>query len=86
MAQPVGEVGLRGLQLGRLDTFEIGTLKLSNVPTLFLVDEDGRILETVEGFQRAKMEELAARFSAQTRRTATNSAGTSLGTSGMERR
>lgn len=43
---------------------------LSNVPTLFLVDEDGRILETVEGFQRAKMEELAARFSAQTRRTA----------------
>jgi Flp pilus assembly protein TadD/predicted aspartyl protease len=30
----VGEVGLRGLQLGRLDTFEIGTLKLSNVPTL----------------------------------------------------
>jgi Tfp pilus assembly protein PilF/predicted aspartyl protease len=30
----VGEVGLRGLQLGRLDSFEIGTLKLSNVPTL----------------------------------------------------
>jgi len=30
----VGEVGLRGLQLGRIDTFEIGTLKLSNVPTL----------------------------------------------------
>lgn len=30
----VGEVGLRGLQLGRLDTFEIGTLKLNNVPTL----------------------------------------------------
>ena len=30
----VGEVGLRGLQLGRLDTFEIGTLTLSNVPTL----------------------------------------------------
>ena len=30
----VGEVGLRGLQLGRLDTFEIGTLKLSNVPAL----------------------------------------------------
>jgi len=30
----VGEVGLRGLQLGRLDTFEVGTLKLSNVPTL----------------------------------------------------
>ena len=30
----VGEVGLRGLQLGRLDTLELGTLKLSNVPTL----------------------------------------------------
>lgn len=30
----VGEVGLRGLQLGRIDDFEIGTLKLKNVPTL----------------------------------------------------
>jgi predicted aspartyl protease len=30
----VGEVGLRGLQLGRIDEFEIGTLKLQNVPTL----------------------------------------------------
>jgi Flp pilus assembly protein TadD/predicted aspartyl protease len=30
----VGEVGLRGLQLGRLDTMEIGTLKLSNVPVM----------------------------------------------------
>lgn len=30
----VGEVGLRGLQLGRLDSFEIGTLKLSNVPVM----------------------------------------------------
>lgn len=30
----VGEVGLRGLQLGRLDTLELGTLKLSNVPAL----------------------------------------------------
>ncbi|MEW6320557.1 MAG: aspartyl protease family protein [Acidobacteriota bacterium] len=30
----VGEVGLRGLQLGRLDTLEIGTLKMSNVPVL----------------------------------------------------
>jgi Flp pilus assembly protein TadD len=30
----VGEVGLRGLQLGRMDTFEVGTLKLSNVPAL----------------------------------------------------
>jgi Flp pilus assembly protein TadD/predicted aspartyl protease len=30
----VGEVGLRGLQLGRMDTFEVGTLKLNNVPVL----------------------------------------------------
>jgi thioredoxin-like negative regulator of GroEL/predicted aspartyl protease len=30
----VGEVGLRGLQLGRIDDMEIGTLKLQNVPTL----------------------------------------------------
>jgi Flp pilus assembly protein TadD/predicted aspartyl protease len=30
----VGEVGLRGLQLARIDSFEIGTLKLTNVPTL----------------------------------------------------
>jgi predicted aspartyl protease len=30
----VGEVGLRGLQLGRLDSFEIGTLKLANVPVM----------------------------------------------------
>jgi tetratricopeptide (TPR) repeat protein/predicted aspartyl protease len=30
----VGEVGLRGLQLGRLDSLEIGTLKLSNVPVM----------------------------------------------------
>ena len=30
----VGEVGLRGLQLGRMDTFEIGTLKMDNVPVL----------------------------------------------------
>lgn len=30
----VGEVGLRGLQLGRIDSFEIGTLKIRNVPTL----------------------------------------------------
>jgi hypothetical protein len=30
----VGEVGLRGLQLARLDTLEIGTLQLANVPTL----------------------------------------------------
>jgi predicted aspartyl protease len=30
----VGEVGLRGLQLGRIDTLEIGTLKMANVPAL----------------------------------------------------
>jgi Flp pilus assembly protein TadD/predicted aspartyl protease len=30
----VGEVGLRGLQLGRIDSLEIGTLKLENVPVL----------------------------------------------------
>ncbi len=30
----VGEVGLRGLQLGRMDSFEIGTLRLTNVPVL----------------------------------------------------
>ena len=30
----VGEVGLRGLQLGRLDSFEIGTLRMTNVPVM----------------------------------------------------
>jgi Flp pilus assembly protein TadD/predicted aspartyl protease len=30
----VGEVGLRGLQLGRLDSLEIGTLRMSNVPVM----------------------------------------------------
>src|SRR5581483_1748068 len=30
----VGRVGLRGLQLARIDTLEIGTLKLRNVPCL----------------------------------------------------
>ena len=30
----VGEVGLRGLQLGRIDELEFGTLKVLNVPTL----------------------------------------------------
>ncbi|MFN2633749.1 MAG: TlpA family protein disulfide reductase [Thermoanaerobaculia bacterium] len=37
-------------------------LGLTNVPTLLLVDREGRIRETVEGFQKAKMEELAERF------------------------
>jgi tetratricopeptide (TPR) repeat protein len=30
----VGEVGLRGLQLGRMESFEVGTLKLTDVPVL----------------------------------------------------
>jgi hypothetical protein len=30
----VGEVGLRGLQLGWIDSIEIGSLKMDNVPTL----------------------------------------------------
>ena len=30
----VGEVGLRGLQLARLDTFEVGTVKVHDVPVL----------------------------------------------------
>jgi Flp pilus assembly protein TadD/predicted aspartyl protease len=30
----VGEVGLRGLQLARIDSFEIGALKLANVPCI----------------------------------------------------
>jgi Flp pilus assembly protein TadD/predicted aspartyl protease len=30
----VGEVGLRGLQLGMMESFEIGTLKMENVPVL----------------------------------------------------
>ena len=30
----VGEVGLRGLQLGRMDSFEVGTLRLENVPVM----------------------------------------------------
>jgi hypothetical protein len=30
----VGDIGLRGLQLARIDTLEIGTLKLRNVPCL----------------------------------------------------
>ena len=30
----VGEIGLRGLQLGRLDSLDIGTLKIRNLPVL----------------------------------------------------
>ena len=33
---------------------------LENVPTMFLVGDDGRIRETILGFQKAKLEELAA--------------------------
>lgn len=36
-------------------------LGLDNVPTFFLVDEGGRIVDTVVGFQRRKLEELGAR-------------------------
>ncbi len=34
LAAGVGQVGLRGLQVGRMDTLEVGTLKVQNVPTL----------------------------------------------------
>lgn len=34
LAAGVGEVGLRGLQLSRIDRFEVGTLALSDVPAL----------------------------------------------------
>jgi len=34
LAAGVGKVGIRGLQLGRMDTLEVGTLKVQNVPTL----------------------------------------------------
>ena len=30
----VGDVGFRGLQIGRIDTLEVGTMKVRNVPTL----------------------------------------------------
>ena len=35
-------------------------LELTNVPTLFRVGQDGRILDTVVGFQKQKLEELGA--------------------------
>lgn len=37
------------------------SLGLTNVPTFFLVGFDGRIRETVVGFQRRKLEEFALR-------------------------
>jgi len=48
-------------------------LGIENVPTLFLVGGDGRILETVVGFDRRKLEELAERAAA-----GSGSAGASL--------
>jgi hypothetical protein len=36
---------------------------LENVPTMFLVGGDGRIRETIQGFQKAKLEELASQRS-----------------------
>lgn len=36
-------------------------LGIENVPTLFLVGRDGKILETIVGFQKQKMEDLADR-------------------------
>ena len=33
---------------------------LENVPTMFLVSENGRIRETILGFQKSKLEDLAA--------------------------
>lgn len=38
-----------------------GALGLTNVPTLFLVGANGRIRETVVGFQRPRLEDLARR-------------------------
>ena len=36
-------------------------LGLESVPTFFLVDDDGRIVDTVVGFQRRKLAEIGAR-------------------------
>jgi peroxiredoxin len=41
------------------------SLGLESVPTFFLVDSEGRIRERFEGFQKAKLEELAARAAAE---------------------
>jgi thiol-disulfide isomerase/thioredoxin len=38
-------------------------LGVTNVPTLFLVGEDGRVRDTIIGFEREKMQALAARGS-----------------------
>ncbi len=43
-------------------------LALTNVPTFFLVDANGRIRETVVGFQRPKLEEIARRAGKLARR------------------
>jgi Flp pilus assembly protein TadD/predicted aspartyl protease len=44
----VGEVGLRGLQLGRIDKLEFGTLKMKNVPCI-IKNPALRDLPTAEG-------------------------------------
>jgi peroxiredoxin len=36
--------------------------RITNVPTLFLIEPDGRISLSVVGFEKAEMEKLAARF------------------------
>ena len=45
-------------------------LGLTNVPTLFRVGPDGRILETIVGFQRPRLEALARRAAKLAGRTA----------------
>ena len=39
--------------------------RITNVPTLFLVEPDGNISQAVAGFDKAEMEKLAARFGVQ---------------------
>lgn len=36
--------------------------RITNVPSLFLVEQDGRISMSVAGFDKAEMEKLAERF------------------------
>ena len=45
----VGEVGLRGLQAGRLESLEIGSLRVTNLPTLIKNPPLGARLPTAEG-------------------------------------
>lgn len=37
--------------------------RISNVPTLFLVEQDGQISQSVAGFEKAELERLGERFS-----------------------